>query len=435
MSRPIQNNTSQHIAIIAFSLGSIYFAYAFIHRVAPSIMTDELMRDFRVGAAALGAFSAFYFWTYAALQLPVGILTDRYGPRRLMSLALAICAIATVGFAMSNSLPMASFWRAIIGGTVAFAFVGTLAIAGGWFKHSRQAMLAGILQSVGMLGAILAQAPLRLVVENIGWRNTTYFLAAAGLILAILLYTLVPRRTNTSANNQPDTTSKAQFLTGLRSVTTNPQSWLCALIGFGMYAALLAFSGLWAVPWLSTIHGYSPTQAAGIASALFLGSAVFAPLVGWISDRVGRRNILVQVGTALYIATFSIVIFHTPESATGLTVLLFITGGFSSTATVCLVASKEHNDPAFASTAVSLMNVFIIGSGAVMQPLIGWLLDLNWTGTLVDGVRVYDAHAWKIGFSSLLLVMCAAQAGTFLLRETYCKPAYKPKDSSPSFSP
>ena len=137
-------------AVVAFSLGTVFFAYAFVQRVAPSVMTDELMRDYAVGGAALGSLSAFYFYAYAAIQLPVGMLTDRFGPRKLMSFAAALCALASLTFAFSDSLWTASLGRALIGGTVAFAFVGTLAIAGYWFRPARFAMLAGLVQSVGM---------------------------------------------------------------------------------------------------------------------------------------------------------------------------------------------------------------------------------------------------------------------------------------------
>lgn len=417
MPGPGRDDVSRRVAVIAFSLGAVYFAYAFVQRVVPSIMTTELMQDFSVGGAALGSLSAFYFWAYASIQLPVGILTDRFGPRRLMSTAAAVCAAATVCFALSQSLVAASLWRAVIGASVAFAFVGSLAIAGYWFRHSRHAMLAGVLQSVGMLGAVLSQSPLRPVVESIGWRSTMGWLAGAGLILAILLYRMVPRR----KAGQHVASSMSDLAAGIRSIASNPQTWLCALIGFGMCAPMLAFSGLWAVPWFITVHDYSPTRAAAIASVLFIGWALCSPAVGWLSDRIGRRNIIVQAGAILYLAVFSWIIFLTPQSAAGLTALLFLAGGSGSSVTVCFVITKEHNDPQFSSTAVSLMNMFVVGSGGVMQPLIGWLLDLNWNGMLSDGARIYDAPAYLIGFSSLLVMMCVALAGTFLLRETGCR--------------
>ena len=175
------------------------------------------MREFAVGGAALGSLSAFYFYTYASIQLPIGMLTDRFGPRKLMSFAAACCAIGSILFAMSDSLLVASIGRAFIGATVAFAFVGTLAIAGYWFKAAQFAMLAGILQSVGMSGGIFGQAPLRALVESIGWRGTMAGLAALALLLAILIFFLVPARTAEQKNAGP----KVSIFSGLKAVAKN----------------------------------------------------------------------------------------------------------------------------------------------------------------------------------------------------------------------
>jgi MFS family permease len=412
-----QRGVSQAAAITAFTLGSLFFCYAFLQRVAPSIMTGELMRDFNVGGAALGSLSAFYFWAYAGIQLPVGVLTDRFGPRKLMSSAALICTLAAAGFALSESLFMASFWRAVIGGTVAFGFVGTLAISGYWFKHSQQATLAGVLQGVGMCGAVFAQAPLRPIVENFGWRHTMLALSLVALILAILLFTLVPKR----STNQKESKGGASIDHGLRLVTSNPQSWICAGFGFGMASTLLGFAGLWAVPWLNTIHGYSPTQAAAITSTFFVGWAVASPLVGWGSDLLGKRNTLMRWGAAIYIIAFSSIVFFTPANLVLLVALLFLAGAAGSTMTICFISVKELNKPSCSSTSIGLMNMFVVGSGAVMQPLIGWLLDLNWSGESIEGARIYSAQAYRIGFSCLLVSMAIAFIFSFLIRETYCK--------------
>ncbi len=406
-----------HRAVIAFALGALFFGYAFVQRVSPSVMTTELMRDFAVGGAALGSLSAFYFYAYASIQLPVGMLTDRYGPRKLMSVAAGLCAIASTGFALSDSVLSASIGRALVGGTVAFAFVGTLAIAGYWFKPAQYAMLAGLLQTVGMSGAIFGQAPLRQVVDSIGWRGTMGTLGVIAILLSILLFLLVPHRTHEQRNEGPS----VGIIVGLKSVASNSQTWLCALIGFGMAAIMLGFGGLWGVPWLSNVYGYSTVEAAGIVSMLFVGWAIFSPLAGWASDRMGRRNPILTLGSIVALGAFSIVIFYTPENTQLLMAMIFITGVGGCAMTASFSSVKELNSLEYSSTALGLMNMFVVGSGAVVQPLIGWLLDMNWSGTMIDGARVYSENAYTLAFSSLLLVTAAAFIGTVILRETRCR--------------
>jgi MFS family permease len=422
-----QVEVSRSTAVIAFLLGALFFGYAFIQRVSPSVMTAELMREFSVGATALGSLSAFYFYTYASIQLPVGMLTDRFGPRKLMSAAAGLCAFASIGFALSDSIVTASIGRALIGGTVAFAFVGTLSIAGYFFKSSRYTLLAGLLQSVGMCGAIFGQAPLRHLVESLGWRGTMTALAGVAVLLSILLFVLVPRRsaeqltaTNQAGSSQTNATKK-KLLDGLKSVSSNSQTWICAIIGFGLAATMLGFGALWSVPWLTTVHGYSTVQAGGIASMIFVGWAVFSPLVGWLSDKIGRRNPVMMLGSLLCFVSFATLIFYTPSATSMIMGLIFLTGAGGCTMTAGFSSVRELNRPEFSSTALGLMNMFIVGAGAVVQPLIGWLLDKNWDGSLMEGARVYSDQAFTSALTSLLVVTSLAFIGTLFLKETYGK--------------
>ncbi|MFQ3188223.1 MAG: MFS family permease [Gammaproteobacteria bacterium] len=422
-----QVEVSRSTAVIAFVLGALFFGYAFIQRVSPSVMTAELMREFSVGATALGSLSAFYFYTYASIQLPVGMLTDRFGPRKLMSAAAGLCAFASIGFALSDSIVTASIGRALIGGTVAFAFVGTLSIAGYFFKSSRYTLLAGLLQSVGMCGAIFGQAPLRHLVESLGWRGTMTALAGVAVLLSILLFVLVPRRsaeqltaTNQAGSSQTNATKK-KLLDGLKSVSSNSQTWICAIIGFGLAATMLGFGALWSVPWLTAVHGYSTVQAGGIASMIFVGWAVFSPLVGWLSDKIGRRNPVMMLGSLLCFVSFATLIFYTPSATSMIMGLIFLTGAGGCTMTAGFSSVRELNRPEFSSTALGLMNMFIVGAGAVVQPLIGWLLDKNWDGSLMEGARVYSDQAFTSALTSLLVVTSLAFIGTLFLKETYGK--------------
>ena len=404
-------------AVIAFALGTFFFAYAFIQRVSPSVMTNELMRDFSVGGAALGSLSAFYFYAYASIQLPVGMLTDHFGPRKLMSVAAALCALASVGLGLSESLLAASLSRAFIGATVAFGFVGTMAIAGYWFKPAQYAMLAGLLQTVGMSGAIFGQAPLRQLVEGMGWRDTMHLLAVVAIIMAVLIFFSVPQR----SREQKQVGSRPGILNGLKSVTSNRQTWVCSVIGFGMAATMLGFGGLWGVPWLSSVRGYSIIESAGITSMVFVGWAVFSPFVGWASDRMGRRNLILKCGALISLLSLTVVVHFTPQGTAMLMLMIFLTGAGGSAMTVCFSSVKELNQLTYSSTALGLMNMCIVGSGAVMQPLIGWLLDTQWDNTLVDGARIYSAQAFVYALSSLMVVNAAALIASFMLRETRCR--------------
>lgn len=415
----IQTHVSSSRAIAAFALGTLFFSYAFMQRVAPSVMTGELMKDFAVGGAALGSLSAWYFYTYATIQLPVGMLTDRFGPRKLMSVAMALCALASIAFAVSDSLLTASISRAMVGATVGFGFVGTLAIATYWFKASRFAMLAGVIQTAGMIGGMLGQAPLGVAVDHVGWRSTMIGLGGLAAVLSVLLFLVIPKRPKERISGSPSGSRRPSQ--GIGEVVRNPQSWYCAAIGFGLSSVMLGFVGLWAVPWLTTVQGFARSEAAAIASMLFLGWALGAPTWGWLSDHLGRRKPMVFAGVVCNIAVYTVILFADISNNALLSVLFFVAGVFGASMTVTFSCMRELNATANSGTALGLMNMCVVGSGAVTQPLVGWLLDRNWEGLIVEGERIYSGINYDSAFLVFYATNLLALIGVVLMKETHCR--------------
>ena len=221
-------------AVLAFSLGCTFFAYAFVQRVAPSVMVDELMRDFAVGGALLGNLSAFYFYAYAGIQIPVGIMMDRFGPRRLLTFTLLLCVVGSALFAFSDTLTSASIARAIIGGSVAFGFVGTMTIAAQQFSPQRFALCVGILQGIGMVGAVLGQAPYRVLLDVTGWREALLWTGGAAAVLALAIWITV------RDGERHTTGGGARLLDGIRFALRNRETWLNAVVGLSLTAPMLA---------------------------------------------------------------------------------------------------------------------------------------------------------------------------------------------------
>lgn len=375
------------------------------------------MRDFNADGTAIGALSSMYFYTYAAIQIPVGVLIDRYGPRKLLALSAVVSAVASLGFALSPSVFAASISRAFIGGSVAFAFVGTLSIAATFFKPARFAMLAGILLAVGMAGAIVGQAPLRLLVESLGWRGSFYVLAVWAVLMSVLAWMIVPRR------------PEATFATGTADrpmvawpVFSNLQTWACGGIGFGLAAVMLAFGGLWSVPWLITVYSLSAADASLLTSTMFIGWMVGSPIAGWLSDKIQRRKPVLLAGAVVSLLSFAIIVLVPALSKPSLSVLYFLNGLGGSCMVVCFGLVREWNTPKGNATAIGFANMCVVGSGALLQPLVGWMLDNRWQGVFNDGVRQYPAEAFQAAFIVLLIVLLVANLCIGFIKESYCQP-------------
>jgi MFS family permease len=398
--------------LLAWVLGSLFFCYAFVQRVSPSVMVEELMRDFSAGAAILGNLSAFYFYAYAALQIPVGLLMDRIGPRRLMTGAALVAAAGSLLFAASDVLGGAYAGRLLIGAGAAFSWVGVLTVLTQWFPAARFALFTGMAQAVGMAGAIFGQAPLAIAVEGMGWRSTLVVLAAIGIVLAVAIWLVVRDKPHAAA-------SSAGIFASLKVLLRNRETLLNAAFGLSMTGPMLAFGGLWAVPYLMTVYGIERSAAAGIISFIFVGWAVGAPLAGLLSDRMRARKPVMIAGALVSTVSFLALIQVPGLPLTLLSILILIHGVAASAMVLGFAAVREHNPAQMSSTSMGLVNVAVVGSGALFQPLIGFLLDLQWSGEMAAGVRVYTAEAYRYALGALTITGAAGLAATLLMRESF----------------
>ena len=416
MSEHLDRPLPRWLPWLVWSFGPAMFFYAFFQRVAPSIMIDQLMRDLKVGGAVLGNLSAFYFYAYASLQIPVGLLMDRFGPRRLLCFGATVCAGGTALFALADALGTAYLGRLLVGIGASFGFVGTLKLATTWLPAGRFALASGLLMMAGMAGGILGQAPLAAVVEWIGWRQALIASAVAGFLLGIGIW-LVVRDQPPGAVEQSGRAGGRELLRGLARVFRTGQNWLIALVCACMSAPLLAFAGLWGVAWLMQVHGMSRPDAALTASLLLLGWAFGSPLAGWISDRMGRRKPPLIGAMIVGAGCLGLLIYSPALSLPVMRAMFFICGLCFGTMVVGFALARENNAPEVHGAAFGMINGATVATGAIFQPLLGALLDLNWDGAMIEGAPLYDAGAYRVAFSALLIFLACGLAASFAIRE------------------
>lgn len=402
------------LPLLAWFTGAAFFFYAWVLRVAPSVMVEELMRDFAAGAGVVGHLSAAYFYGYAGMQIPVGLLLDRFGPRRLMTVAALACGAGCLLFAASDTLSGATVGRLLIGASAAFSLVGAMAIAGQWFPQ-HFAILSGLAMAMGMAGGVFGQAPLRLAVEASDWRTTSAVLAAGGVLLALSAFATVRDRRRGSGG-------LGGMLSGLGVVLRHRQTWLIALTGLGTSAPLLAFASLWGVPFLESAYGLPRTHAASLTSLVFVGWGIGAPLFGWFSDRIGRRLPPVIVGLALQTVSLALLIYAPGLSMAAIAALAFLVGFAGSAQIVVFALARENHSPRLSGTAIGFVNGMVTGAGALFQPLVGYLLDLAWTGETALGARLYQPGDYRLAFACLIACALGGLLCALAIRETYCRP-------------
>ncbi|MGZ5032120.1 MAG: MFS transporter [Usitatibacter sp.] len=414
------------LAWLVWGMGAAFYLIAFYQRVAPAVLTRELSIDFNLSAAALGNLSAFYFYSYVAVQIPTGLLADRWGPRKVLTLGAGLTALGTLIFALAPGVAWANAGRLFIGAAGGVAFVSMLKLASHWMPARRFAFASGVAICVGVLGATLAGAPLRAVVDAFAWRSVMVASAAATAALAVAIWLVVRddpvergyESYSRAGEHEADVASMASHL---REALGYRNAYLMLFIPGAFSGILLTFAGLWGVPFLVSQYGFTIREAAAMCSAMLIGWSLSSVAWGALSERIGRRKPLFTGGLVATMILWSIVVFVPALTRPALVALLI---GVSVSAGVFIInfAFVKESVPArLGGTVSGMANMGVMLGGMLMQPLVGFMLDRHWGGTTVDGVRVYDFAAWQWGFSLMIAWGILSLILIAFTRETYCK--------------
>lgn len=366
---------------IVFGIALASFVLSFFHRTAPAAIAGELTRAFSISSTVLGTLAATYFYVYTVLQIPVGVLADTMGPRRLLAAGSLVAGLGSLAFALAPTWELAAAGRTLVGIGVSVAFIAILKVSAVWFPANRFATLNGVTMFAGNLGAVVAGAPLAWLVTQMSWR--VVFAALAGLSIALGVATWFKvRDTPAEMGFEPVNTYAAgasvvptRWAQALRRVLANPATWPGFFVNIGIGGSFLAFAGLWAVPFLVDRYGLSRVAAAQHASLLLLGVACGALIVGIVSDRLRSRRGVMRIYALLYALSWLPWVLHAQWPLAATLAWFFLTGllipGFTLTWTI----AKEVNRPEHSGIATSVANVGIFLGTGILQPLVGWVLD------------------------------------------------------------
>jgi sugar phosphate permease len=412
-----------------WGLGAALYLIGFYQRVAPAVITNELMADFGLTAAALGNLSAFYFYSYVAMQVPTGIMADRLGPRRLLTAGAAVAAAGTLLFALAPTIFLANAGRLLIGGSVAVAFVGMMKLASHWFVPRQFALATGMALLSGIIGGVFAGVPLRLLVTEFGWRDVMLASAVVTGLLAIAIWLMVrddpSERGYLSHGSEhvplPGSDEHPSIARGIAEVLRYRNVWLLYLVPGGIVGTVLTFSGLWGVPFLTAHYRMTITEAAAMTSALMVAWAIGGPLLGALSDRIGRRKPLYVGGLLVLSVCWAVILFIPALPSAILLGMLLVAGFCSGTMVIGFAFAKESAPARLGGTVSGIVNMGVMQGPMVLQPAVGWMLDRNWHGQLLNGARIYELEAYRSGFALMIAWLALSVVLILFTRETHCK--------------
>jgi MFS family permease len=400
-------------------LASMFYLYEFVLQVSPSVMTTQLMHDFGIGAAGVSVISAFYYYSYTPMQLAAGLLYDRFGPRRVLTAAILVCASGAFFFCTTHNVAMASAGRFLMGMGSAFSFIGALMLVSRWFPPYYFALVSGVVQSMSAIGAICGQIPIAAAVEDFGWRSTLRWVAIFGVGLAILISLIVRDYPPGTILIRPK--NKNSERGRLSTVLRKSQTWFAGIYAFASWGPIVLFAALWGIPYLVEKYHVTTTQASMMCAMIWLGIGVGSPLFGWLSDFFQSRRGLLIFCSILTIVS-GMMVLYAPISYSMMYGVLFMFGLAGAGQALSFAVVKDNNENHVIGTAIGFNNLILVLSGAVLQPLAGIVLHKHWQGGFQNGVPFYHLSDYVSAMS--LIPFCGVLGlviSIFFIRETHCR--------------
>jgi MFS family permease len=402
-----QASKSLRMAAGAWVLTAVYYFYQYALRSAPAVMMPQLSAAFGLSAVGIASILGLFYYGYSPFSLVAGAMMDRLGPRKVLPVAAAVVGLGALMFSSGRS-DLASAGRLLQGAGGVFALVGAIYIATKNFPASRVATLVGATQMFGMAGGSAGQLAVGpMITAGLAWDRFWIVMGIVGLALGVLLFVLLPKE-----KPQQSADSLSSTIKPFGKVFRNPQSILCGLISGLLFIPTTIFDMVWGVRYLQEAHGLEYASAVMRSAAVPFGWIIGCPLLGFISDRLGRRRPVIIGGALILLVCLAFILF----GGTGLFppyVLGLVAGVASGSAMLPYTVIKEANPPQFSGTVTGVVNFLNFTFSALLGPVFAWLLQRISGGA----ERMEKAH-YQVAFAPLLLGVIVAIILTFLLKET-----------------
>jgi MFS family permease len=394
-------------ALMAWLLVALYYLYQYALRSAPSVMMPQLSEAFGVTALGAASIVGMFYYGYSPFSLVAGAAIDRFGAKKVIPVGAALVGIGSLMFATGNTIA-ASTGRFLQGAGGVFALVGAVYLVTKNFPASVAASFIGATQMFGMAGGSLGQFAVGpLIRHGLPWWQFWIYAGVLGLIIAVTLFLLLPK-----AADQSSTGGFASFISPLGKVLRNPQSILCGLISGLLFVPTTIFGMTWGVRFLQEARGREYEAAVTLAATVPLGWMIGCPLMGFISDRLGRRKPVIIGGALMLLAVFAWVLFGDPAILRGHIVGILM-GVASGAAMLPYTVIKEVNPPELGGSATGVINFINFTFSAFLGPVFGSRLAQASQATNPTGLDQYQA-----GFQPLLYGIALALVLSCFLKET-----------------
>jgi MFS family permease len=360
--------------LVIFS-AALFFLYAFINMTCFNGLNPQLMQAFKVSALSISQLSAMYFYANILFLIPAGILLDKFSPRRLILIIMPISVISTFIFSSTHDYHIACIMRFIMGATSTFCLLSAAKLTSQWLSPKFAARAISLVVTIAMIGGVLAQQLPNLMPANSNWQDLLKVISALGLGLYLIIFLTIKDMPNNNPNKKSNISHQTQNTkTGWLFALKNNQNYLLGFLTNFLSTPIMILGALWGVGYLTEVKGLSTHNAQLCCSLLFIGMIVGSPFFGWISDFLKSRKKPIIFGILGSIITITLIMTDHYQTNIFMPVLLFMLGFFTACQVISYAIIIEVNPPEYCAFSESIASTIIMSSGAIFQPLFGYLL-------------------------------------------------------------
>ncbi len=409
---------SLFLAWFVCSLAALFYTYEYLLRIEPGIMVKQLRLYFEISDGGLGLLASMYYWAYTPLQLVVGLITDRFGARRILITAIMMCILGTGIFGYTHSYFVASMARFLIGIGSAFAFVGALKLAADWLPKKYFSLFVGLCTSLGMLGAMFGETVMGWIVDHLGWHPViTDSLWLGTILIGLFLFCVFDKREFSNKVEQSKPLNFKLLGHSLIRIMSSKTVLQAGFIGCALYLSLSLLAEQWGNSYVQKAMHINAESASYYIDMIFLGWFVGSPFHGYLSEKLkSRRQLLLYGCAASIIAFMPVILFPQYLSHWMLATLLFLFAFFSSCEIACFAIASDLVELRLTATAVGFMNACVMVSGMIVQPLFAYCLNLLSSDHLIVHYSVRD---YQIALLIIPLFLIVAFVLSYRMKDSY----------------
>ncbi len=396
--------------LICLSAG-LFFFYEFFQLNVFDVINQDLRQSFSLDAGGISWLSSAFVWANVLFLLPAGVILDNLPAKKVILGALIVCIIGTLGFALTHDFMYATIFRAFTGIGNAFCFLSCVVLITRWFPPQKQALVIGLIVTMAFLGGMVAHTPFAWLNNHLGWRNSVIVDALFGIIVLLWIWIFVQDKNRSSIQHSNSNAKWSQkFMISLQ----NKQTWLGGIYTSCLNLPIMVLCALWGGSYLRSMHNLDSITASNIVSLIFIGSIIGCPILGWLSDKHGKRKPSMLLGAFFSLCLFIPLISGQTLSAWELSLIFFGLGFITSTQVISYPLIAESNPLSNTGIATGIASVIIMSGGGFGQILFGFIMD---SGNIESQYIASNyQHAMLIFPVTAIIALIAAA----LMKETFC---------------